>query len=228
MTKNHLKRMSAPKTWPIERKGSVFVTRPRPGPHGLDRSVPLSTLLIDVLGVARTARGVRTILNTQEVLVNGKRRRRPEDTAGLMDIVSFPATKASYRITINRLNKLQAVPVAGDDARLLACKVTSKTLLKGGALQVGFHNGRTVRAAKDGYAVGATVLLAADGKEQARFPLEKGAFALITRGRHVGAAGTVERLEDGKAFLKDGGNVLETRKEHVFVLGKGKPAVKIE
>ena len=37
----HQKRMSASKTLKIPKKGHTFVTRPSPGPHAKDRSLPL-------------------------------------------------------------------------------------------------------------------------------------------------------------------------------------------
>lgn len=228
MSKNHLKRMNAPKTWPIERKATVFITRPKPGPHSMAMSMPLSILLIDVLDLARSARGVRFILNTQEVLVNGTKQRRPDASAGLFDIVSFPATKTNYRIVINKLNRLAAIPVAGKDAEVVPCKITSKTLLSSKRLQLGFHNGRTLLVQKDRYKVGGTVLLGLDGKERAYFPFEQGAFVSVTGGKHVGQHGIVERLSNGEATVKTPEGEIETRVGNLFVLGKGTSEIKIE
>ena len=37
----HLKRLPAPVNWPIHRKEFRWVVKSRPGPHPLDRSLPL-------------------------------------------------------------------------------------------------------------------------------------------------------------------------------------------
>lgn len=226
MAKDHLKRINSPNTWPITRKDTVFVLRPNPGGHPMEHSVSLHMLLTDMLKVAHTAKGVRFLLQTQEVLVNGKRRHRPDDTVGVFDIITFPATKTSYRIVINKLNKLVAIPVAGDDAKLVACKVTSKTPLKGKKLQVGCHNGRTLLVSKE-YAMQGTLLLA-DNKEKDFFPLEKGASVVLIGGTHVGSNGAVETVEGNKVIVKTQDGEVKTDARFAFVLGKAKPAIKIE
>lgn len=35
MVRRHLKRIAAPKTWPIKRKEHKWIVRPTPGPHPL-------------------------------------------------------------------------------------------------------------------------------------------------------------------------------------------------
>jgi small subunit ribosomal protein S4e len=227
MVKRHLKRMDSPKSWPITRKETVFVVRPRPSGHKMGQSLPVSILLKDVLGYASTTRAVRFLLTTQEVLVNGRRVRRPEDTAGLMDVVTFPSTKTSFRILIDQRNKLSAVPIAGEETKLIPSKVTSKRLQPGGRLQLGFHNGRTLITDEKGYKVGDTLLLTLENRSHAHFPLAKGSFAIITGGKHVGTAGVVEKVEGSKVFLAAEGIVIETAKGHAFVLGHEKPAIKL-
>ena len=226
MTKNHLKRMTSPKTWPISRKETVFVVRPQPSGHPMEHSIPVSILLKDVLGYAGTTRAVRFILNTQEVLVNGRRVRRPEFSAGLMDVVAFPAAKASFRILINERNKLYTVPIAGDEAKLIPSKVTTKTALPKGKVQLGFHNGRALLAGKE-QKVGDTLLLTLENKVHAHYPLAKGAFVLVTGGKHVGTAGVVEKVEGSKIFLA-GEPAVESTKKHAFVLGNGASAIKLK
>lgn len=228
MVKKHLKRINAPKTWPIERKKTVFITQPNPGPHSYEMSVPLVVLFKEMLNIAKTTRTVRYILNTQEVIINGHRRRRPEDIVGLFDVVSFPATKTSYRIVINKLNTLVALPIAGKDATTIPSKIISKTLMKGGKLQLGFHNGETLLTKETKYKVGDTLFLTLEKKEGGHFPLETGAFVLVTSGKHVGTTGTVEVDKDGLLSVKCSEGTIETKKENLFVVGKGKATIKIE
>ncbi len=228
MAKDHLKRINAPKTWPITRKETTFTLRPNPGGHAMVQSMPLSILFRDTLGIARTMRSMKTLLNTQEVLVNGKRRVRPDDTAGLMDVVSFPAIKTSYRILLDRRNTLKAVPIAGDEAGLIPSKVTSKTPVRGGKLQVGCHNGRTLLMQKDAPAMGSTLMLTPDNKIKETFPLEKGASVLVTGGKHVGQHGTLQALENGTATVTTAGGEITTGKAFVFAIGKAKPVIKVD
>ena len=61
MSKNHLKIQKVPDTWPIKRKDTVFVTRPNPGAHNMNLSVPINVLLRNVLGKAKTTKEVKKI-----------------------------------------------------------------------------------------------------------------------------------------------------------------------
>ena len=226
MAKNHLKRLDAPKTWPIPRKETVYVMRPRPSGQRMDRGLPLNLILKDELEMARTARGVRAILNTQEVLLNGKKQARPEALAGLFDVVTFPTLKTSFRILINEKNTLYALPITGKEATLIPSKVTSKTLTKKG-MQLGFHNGR-VLLTKEKAKTGDTVMLGVDNKIDSVLPFAKGAYALIMGGKHVGKAGTLEKVENGIVTVKAKDGEFTTKKEQAFVVGTGKAAIKIE
>lgn len=222
----HLKRLTTPRTWPIEPKRTVFVTRPQPGAHPLRHGVPLSILLRDMLQLARTMRETKHLLRTQEVLVNGRRVYRPDVLVGLMDVVSFPQTKSSYRLLLNELEKLHAVPVTGKETSLLPAKVTNKRLMPGGKLQLGFHNGHTLLVEKDEVKVGDTLLLAEKGTPE-HYALVKGATVLVTAGSHVGKHGTIEALADNLATITVGESTVQTQKKNLFVIGKGKPAIKL-
>ncbi|MBU1855132.1 MAG: 30S ribosomal protein S4e, partial [Nanoarchaeota archaeon] len=75
MTKNHLKPQKAPQTWSIKRKQVKFVTRPNPGAHKREFSMPINLVLKNLLNKAQTNKEAKKILHDQEILVNGKRRK---------------------------------------------------------------------------------------------------------------------------------------------------------
>ena len=60
---NHMKRLAMPRSWPLPRKTSIWVTRPAPGAHSLELCLPLRVVIRDVLGYAKSAREVRHILH---------------------------------------------------------------------------------------------------------------------------------------------------------------------
>ena len=66
----HQKRLSVPKSWPVERKTEVFTVKAGAGPHGED-GVPLLILLRDVLGYVDSKKEARYALNQDTILVNG-------------------------------------------------------------------------------------------------------------------------------------------------------------
>ncbi|MDF1541094.1 MAG: 30S ribosomal protein S4e, partial [Candidatus Thorarchaeota archaeon] len=67
--KKHLKRLPAPKYWPIKRKHGKFTTKPRPGPHGREECLTLTILLREVLGRAENMREVKAIVSAGDVYV---------------------------------------------------------------------------------------------------------------------------------------------------------------
>ena len=62
MTKHHMKRVAAPKSWNILRKSGIFITRPKSGAHTLARAMPVGVWLKEIFGIAKTERDVRNIL----------------------------------------------------------------------------------------------------------------------------------------------------------------------
>ena len=47
---NHLKRLAMPRSWPLPRKTSIWVTRAAPGAHSLELCMPLNVVIRDILG----------------------------------------------------------------------------------------------------------------------------------------------------------------------------------
>ena len=51
MVKRHLKSISTPSTWDIDRKKTKFITRPAPGAHPLNAGYSLDTILKNILNI---------------------------------------------------------------------------------------------------------------------------------------------------------------------------------
>ncbi|MEM4788723.1 MAG: S4 domain-containing protein, partial [Ignisphaera sp.] len=95
---SHLKRLAAPAFWPILRKEYKWITKPSPGPHLLERCIPLLVLIRDVLKLAENAREAKKIIFDGEVLIDGRVRRDFKFPVGLMDVVSIPKINMYIRI----------------------------------------------------------------------------------------------------------------------------------
>ncbi|MEM3973016.1 MAG: S4 domain-containing protein, partial [Ignisphaera sp.] len=86
----HLKRLAAPWFWPILRKEYKWVVKPSPGPHPIDRSLPLLVVIRDVLGLAETAREAKRIIFDGKVYIDGVVRKDYKFPVGVMDTISIP------------------------------------------------------------------------------------------------------------------------------------------
>ncbi|HOQ26483.1 MAG TPA: 30S ribosomal protein S4e, partial [Methanomassiliicoccaceae archaeon] len=98
---NELRRLTAPRSWPIKRKAHHWVTKPSPGAHSIEDSVPVTVVVRDLLKICDTAAEVKRILSNRDMLVDGKVVRDVKKGIGLMDVVSFPKSNAHYRMVVN-------------------------------------------------------------------------------------------------------------------------------
>lgn len=59
---NEMKRLTAPRSWPVKRKTSTWITKPSPGAHAIEEGIPVTVVMRDMLGLAETAKEVRLML----------------------------------------------------------------------------------------------------------------------------------------------------------------------
>ncbi len=232
MTKGHLLRLSAPKSWPIKRKGITWIARPSPGAHSLQGAMPLSVILRSFIKCAKTVKEVKTILLNKGVLINGSVVKDHKYPVGLFDTIAIPKINEYYRIVLDHKGHLIIKKIDKTDANLLILQIKNKTLLKKGKIQLNFTNGYNLLVDKDVYKTGDSLILDAEKrniKEHLKF--EKGAVVYLTAGKRVSTIGTFEELHQFKALTKDNiiiktkeGNI-ETRKAYAFVVGKTKPVI---
>jgi small subunit ribosomal protein S4e len=211
--KQHLKRIAAPRTWRIDRKTSTFTVRPKPSGHPMEAGMSLGVVLRDMLGYAGTFREARSLLQRQEVLVDGKRRFDPRYHLGLFDILQFPTLKKTYHLLYDAKGYLE---LKETDAKKI-CRVMGKTMLPKGKVQLHLHDGKNVLFDKD-VKVGDSVVL--DIKKMTItevLPLKEGAQVYLTNGKHRGDFGVVEKLDGAKATYKRDGKSIETAKSYLFV-----------
>ncbi len=228
MVKGHMKTLTAPVSWPIKRKGQKFVVRPKPG-KAFSVSMPLALVFKNILKYCKTMKEVKAILQDKEVYVEGKRRKNPKYLLGLMDTLSIPFAKEHYRMLINQSKKLCLVPVPEAETKFKICKITSKTVLKKSKMQLNFFDGKNIIVKEDKYKVGDSVTISLpDNKVKKSLKLEKGNYAFLTRGSHVGEHGLIEEVKLDIVKIKTKESVFETPKEFIYVIGKGKPEITVE
>ena len=230
----HLKRLAAPRAMPIERKVSKFAMKPSPGPHPLDSSLPLGAIIRDILKLCDTGTEARKIIKAGNILVDGRIRKDVKFPCGLMDVISIPKLKKSYRVLFNQRGKLTLVPIDGSEADWKLCRIENKTTVKGGKTQLNLHDGRNVLVENDSYKTGDVIKLSfADNKILEHYPMEKGTTALITGGKHIGEIATIEEIIITKSpkpnlvSLKGKDGTFSTIKDYVFPIGKERPAIKL-
>jgi small subunit ribosomal protein S4e len=224
----HQKRLSVPKSWPIERKEGTFTTKAGAGPHG-EAGVPLIILLRDVLGYVDSKKEARYALNQGTVLVNGDAVSDERRPIGMFDILAFTEREEFYRVFPDEGGRLALTPVSVDAADSRLGKVVGKQQVTGGDFQLTLHDGTTlvVAAADAGdYATKDSLVVDNETKDVvAHFPYEEGALVTAVAGTHAGEIGRIDEIlvtagsgNNSVTVTQDDGDGFETVEDYVVVI----------
>ena len=192
----HLKRLVAPKTWGIKRKGIVFVTRQNPRAKS-EFTVPMTVVLRDMLRVVNNESEARKVLRERKIMVNGKVRLDRKFPVALFDIVEIPSIGKKYQVTFTKLGRLTLAEVHKAAHRLL--RIDGKTKISGGKTQLNLFDGTNVLVPKDEYKVGDFVKVSIpDNKVSGKISAAEGSKILVIGGSHRGEVANIQSLHLGK------------------------------
>ena len=228
-----MKRLAAPRSWDISRKSSRFVFKPLPGPHPISSGYPLGVVVRDLASMATLSKELKFILKSGKVLVDGKERRTPRFPVGLFNVVSIPAEGADYRLVPSRKG-LSLAKVPAEEANAKLCGVSTKTKVKGGHIQYGLHDGRSVLDDSLGVAPGDALLLEVPSqKVLGNVKLARGSLGLVLTGDRAGEIGKISEVKKGtisrekmvRIILPSGEAEVPSRL--VFPVGTDKPLITV-
>ncbi|MFH0868471.1 MAG: 30S ribosomal protein S4e [Candidatus Woesearchaeota archaeon] len=225
----HLKRYFAPKAWNIKRKGIKYITKPSPGPHKANISLPLNVILRDILNYANNNREVKLILQKKNVAVDGIRRKDYKFPVGLFDVLSLNDVNEHFRVILDKKGKINLIKVGKDESGLKLCKIIGKNMVKG-KLQLNLYDGKNIFTQEKGYKIGDAVLLSLGQKSEIKenVGLDKGVLIYLIGGKHIGQVGKVQDIIGSRILYKtDAGDIVETLKEYAFPIGKEKPLISL-
>ena len=228
---DHMKRLAAPRSWPLKRKVSVWVTKQSAGAHSIEDSMSAVTVLRDMVGVCDTAREAKRIIGNREMFVDGKAVKNPKAPVGFMDVITIPKMNLAYRMLLTDKGKLTLVAIDESEAAWELCKIEDKTVVKGGKIQLNLSGGRNIVLDKNDYKCGDSLKVAFDGQQvMDHYPLQDGSVVFIKEGSQAGAVKTVKSLETVRGtasnlvLFTDGS---ETVARNCFVIGTQTAAIKL-
>jgi len=221
----HQKRLSVPKSWPVERKTATWTVKAGAGPHG-EAGVPLLIVLRDVLGYVDSRKEANYALNEGGVLVNGDVPSSVERPIGMFDILSFGDRDEFYRVFPDEGGRLALTPIDADAAGSRLGKIVRKTQVTGGDVQLTLHDGANVLVDADAeYATGDSLVIDNEDKEiVAHFVYEEGALVTAVAGSHAGEIGTIEEITvtpgsgDNVVTVSQDDGGFETVEDYVVVI----------
>lgn len=227
----HMKRQAAPTSWKVPRKTSVWVVKPNPGAHPIEKGLPLSYVLRDYLGLCDTTREARRVLGARKVLVDGRPVSDHKFPVGLMDVISFPSMKKHYRVLVDRSNRLALKEITADEAKWKLVRIENISVVKGGKFQLNCHDGRNILLDKNKYKSGHVLKIEVPAQKiKDAYEFKEGNIGLLIGGAHVGDVSHLESYEITRSpmpnlvTMKDGYNTI---KDYVFIIGKKTPEIAV-
>jgi len=221
---NHQKRLSVPKSWPVERKTETFTAKAGAGPHG-ESGVPLVVVLRDVLGYVDDTSEAQYAINTDGVLVNGSSVGDVNRPIGMFDILAFPERDEHYRVFPDEGGRLGLTPIDADAAGSKLSKVEDKTTVSGGQTQLNLHDGTNLLVEEDVYSGNDSVVVDNESSDVvAHFEYGEGALVTAVAGQHAGDIGRVDEISvqpgsaDNTVYVETADGSFETVEEYVVVI----------
>ena len=229
-----LKRQMAPQFWGITRKDKRFVVTVRPGPHKKAYSVPTAVFLRDMLKIVTSLREAKTSIYSGKVKIDGIVRKSLHHAIGLMDVVELENVPEIYRLVPTEGKLLKPLKINESEKTKKLVRVTNKSTISKGRMQIGFHDGRSIISDTQ-VSIGDTCLIQVpDQKILEVIKLEAGCQALVTRGVNAGQIGKVETIEEGtfilpkRAVLVLGERKIEIPADIIMAIGKEEPVIQIK
>lgn len=228
---DHLKRLAAPRSWPLKRKVNVWTTKQCPGAHSIEESVPATIMLRDIIKICDTAREVKKVVANRYCFVDGKPIKDVKTPIGLMDTLSIPIMDLYYRIVITDKGKIVAKAITKEEATWKLAMIDGKTVITGNKIQLNLHDGRNIILDENQYKTGDVLKITVpDQKIEDVYELKAGATVLIFKGRHAGRTAVISEYivtnesSDNIVKFTDGS---ETVKSNVFVIGYDESLIKL-
>ena len=228
-----LKRQMAPTFWGINRKEKRFVITVRPGSHPKNNSIPTAVLLRDTLKKVKTLREAKSSIYGGKIKVDGIIQKSLHHSIGLMDVVELEGIADVYRLVPYNGHLLEPRKINAAEKSKKLVKVKSKTTIKGGKTQLGFHDGRTIITDINANIDDTCLLQIPEQKILDVIKFEKNSRVIVTRGITAGRTGLINEIKQGTFTLPKrisliiDDKTIEIPANITMVVGKEKPVIQI-
>ncbi|MEE9459224.1 MAG: 30S ribosomal protein S4e [Candidatus Bathyarchaeia archaeon] len=237
----HLKRLPSPSFWPIHVKESKWITKPKAGPHSIKVAIPLSVVLREILGYAKTRRETKLIVSKGVVKVDGKTKRDHKYPIGLMDVLEITDAKSTFRMVPFKSKGLSLLKITKDEGKFKLCQINNKVFLNDEGIQLNFNDGRNVVLSKDSaqsvdsYNTRDSIKIEIPSQKiLGHFKFIEGKYGLAVAGRNIGRHGKIVGIESATASKRatvsiqdQKGQTFRTVADYVFAIGDDEPEIKL-
>ena len=208
----HLKRQNIPKNWPMKKKGTSYVVRPK---SNLKNGIPLLVILRDVLKIAQNRKEVKKAIYLRNLLLNQKVLKNEKQPLLLFDVLTIVPSKENYRLEISEKGKFELKKILEKEANKKLSKIANKKILKGKKVQINFLDGANYLC-NEKCKVGDSGLIDFEkNKIQNILELKESAKVLVIEGKHSGKTGKIQKLKLDRKMVK-----IKTKDKELNVLIK--------
>lgn len=188
----HLKRQGVPKTWPVKRKGTKYIVKPK---SNIEESIPLLVALRDVLSICQNRKEVKKVIHEKKILINTREVKNDKNVLTLFDTLTIVPLKKNYRLIIGEKGKFEFEEISESEASQRISKVVNKTVLKGKKIQLNLRDGKNFLfegACKPNDSV---LINLKTKKIEKCLPLREKTSVTIFSGKYSGKTGTIRKLK---------------------------------
>ena len=237
-----LKRLNTPKFLQIRRKHGKFFVTPSAGPHPSRFCLPLLHIVRDLLEIVDNSREAKKLIGLGNFKVDGKVVRDKTFPVGLMDVISILKTNEHYRILPDSHHGLILHEIPEAESTFKLCRITQKTTLKGGNLQLNLHDGRNIfisvkdpmNPKEDVYKRMDVLKITIPEQEILKvLKFKEGNLAIIMSGKNIGQLGKVLTIlkrfgpKASTVSIQHNSSHTETLYDYTFIIGEDQSEINL-
>jgi small subunit ribosomal protein S4e len=236
------KRLNTPSFLQIKRKHGTFFINPSPGPHSKQFSLPLLHVVRDLLKIVDNYREAKKLIGLGYFKVDGKIIKEKGYPVGLMDVISIEKMKKHYRILPDSHHGLKLYEITEQESLYKLCRITQKTTIKGGHIQLNLHDGRNIiinvkdpKSPKEDIYKRMDVLKISIPEQEIlkllRF--KEGNLAIIMSGKNIGQVGKIGTIlkrfgpKASTVSIQRDSELTETLYDYTFIIGEEQSEIAI-
>ena len=237
-----LKRLNTPKFLQIKRKHGKFFITPSPGPHPSRLCLPLLHIVRDLLEIVDNHREAKKLIGLGHFKIDGKIVKDRTYPVGLMDVLSIVKTNKHYRILPDSHHGLILHEIPETESTFKLCRITQKTTLKGGNIQLNLHDGRNIfisvkdpkNPKEDIYKRMDVLKITIPEQEILKvLKFKEGNLAIIMSGKNIGQLGKVLTIlkrfgpKASTVSIQHNSEPTETLYDYTFIIGEGQSEINL-
>ena len=195
----HLKRQKVAKSWPIYRKGTKYVVRPK---SDIKKAVPVLIVLRDMLKIVQNRKEAKRAIHMKYVLLNNKPVIDERTSVLLFDVLTLTPLKKSYRIGLSGNQKIEINEIKEKESNNKIAKIVDKKMLKGKRMQLNLSDGKNFLSNIQCNINDSVLINFKEKKIEKCIPLKENSEAFVFAGKHAGEKGILKKINIEKKMAE--------------------------